>query len=59
MPQNSTMKCPVMHGSQTTLRGAGTANIDWWPNQLNIGIVHQHYPASNPLGEALSIDFKG
>lgn len=54
MPQNSTKQCPVMHGAQTTLRGAGTANIDWWPNQLNVGILHQHHPASNPLGEAFN-----
>ncbi len=28
----------------------GTANRDWWPNQLNLGILHQHAPASNPMG---------
>ncbi|MBP7515125.1 MAG: catalase-peroxidase, partial [Flavobacteriales bacterium] len=30
--------------------GRGTGNRDWWPNQLNLGILHQHTPASNPLG---------
>lgn len=28
----------------------GTSNLDWWPNQLNLNILHQHHPASNPLG---------
>ena len=41
-------KCPFAHGAKTTL---GTqSNRDWWPNQLNLGILHQHAPASNPLG---------
>jgi len=43
-------KCPVMHGAQTTVRGQGTANEDWWPNQLNLRILHQHTPAASPLG---------
>jgi len=43
-------KCPVMHGARTTLGGAAKANHDWWPSQLNLGILHQHSPASNPLG---------
>ncbi len=29
----------------------GPSNQDWWPNQLNLHILHQHHPASNPLGE--------
>ncbi|WP_170396991.1 catalase/peroxidase HPI [Ruegeria arenilitoris] len=36
--------CPVMHGAGTR------SNRDWWPNQLNLSILHQHAPASNPLG---------
>ncbi|MEA5445693.1 catalase/peroxidase HPI [Gammaproteobacteria bacterium AB-CW1] len=44
-------KCPVFHGAQTTKRGKGTTNIDWWPNQLNLSILHQHTAESNPLGE--------
>lgn len=43
-------KCPVAHGSNTRFSGRGTTNRDWWPNQLNLGILHQHAPASNPLG---------
>ena len=41
-------KCPVMHG--TTPPGRARSNRDWWPNQLNLGILHQNVPASNPLG---------
>ncbi|TAL33040.1 MAG: catalase/peroxidase HPI [Spirochaetes bacterium] len=29
--------------------GRGTSNRDWWPNQLNLGVLHQHTPASNPM----------
>ncbi|MDX1588275.1 MAG: catalase/peroxidase HPI [Oleiphilaceae bacterium] len=43
-------KCPVMHGAATT-PSKGTTNRDWWPNQLNLAILHQHSPKSNPLGE--------
>ena len=44
-------KCPVMHGGNTKVGGRGTKNIDWWPNQLNIKILHQNDRKSNPLGE--------
>jgi catalase-peroxidase len=43
-------KCPVPHGVNPLTSGRGTTNRDWWPNQLNLGILHQHHPASNPLG---------
>jgi len=43
-------KCPVMHGSRTKLGDKGTANHDWWPNQLNLKILHQNTAESNPLG---------
>lgn len=46
--------CPVMHGSNTNLRGAGTRNEDWWPNQLNLKILHQNDKKSNPLGEGFN-----
>lgn len=40
-------KCPVMgHGNS----GRGTTNRDWWPNQLNLNILHQQSEKSNPLG---------
>jgi len=39
-------KCPVVH------RTAARANRDWWPNQLNLQVLHQHSSLSNPMGEA-------
>ena len=48
---SSAGKCPVMHGGNTTLGGKATKNVDWWPNQLNIKILHQNDKKSNPLGE--------
>ena len=48
---NDTGKCPVAHGVLGKIPGGGTSNKDWWPNQLNIDILHQHSSASNPLGE--------
>ncbi|WP_336771110.1 catalase/peroxidase HPI [Paenibacillus sp. MMO-58] len=44
-------KCPVMHGSATSFKSSGTSNRDWWPNQLNLNILHQHDRKSNPMGE--------
>jgi catalase-peroxidase len=41
-------KCPVT-GKHTT--GGGTTNQDWWPNQLNLDILHQHSSKSNPMGD--------
>ena len=46
-------KCPVMHGSVTTNNGVSTTNRDWWPNQLNLNILHQNDKRSNPM----SLDF--
>ena len=41
-------KCPVMHGALTKNKGTGTSNKEWWPNQLNLSILHQHDQKSNP-----------
>ena len=41
-------KCPVPHNP--TVSGGGTSNRDWWPNQLNLNILHQHSAKGNPLG---------
>ena len=49
-------KCPVMHGSATTNSGISTSNKDWWPNQLNLNILHQHDKRSNPMG--LDFDYR-
>jgi catalase-peroxidase len=45
-------KCPVMHGEHAPTAGRGTSNRDWWPNQLNLSILHQHSALSDPMGEA-------
>lgn len=47
-------KCPVMHGSRTKLNSEGPGNNFWWPNQLNLSILHQHSPKSNPMGESFN-----
>ena len=44
-------KCPVMHGAMTTHSSSGTSNKDWWPNQLNLNILHQHDTKSNPMDD--------
>ncbi len=43
-------KCPFTGTSGSTTAVRGTSNRDWWPNQLNLGVLHQHAPAGNPLG---------
>ena len=43
-------KCPVMHGGATSA-SMGTMNEDWWPNALNLDILHQHDSKTNPLGK--------
>ncbi len=40
-------RCPVMHGANTT---TGTTVLDWWPNSLNLDILHQHDGKTDPLG---------
>ncbi len=47
---NSESKCPFGHGAQNKT-GKGTSNKDWWPNQLNLNILHQHSDLSNPMGK--------
>ena len=39
-------KCPVAHGARQT-----RTNVDWWPNQVNVNILHQHSPKSDPMGK--------
>src|SRR6266852_2497511 len=41
-------KCPVMHTTVVM------SNRDWWPNQLNLQVLHQHSSLSNPMGEAFN-----
>jgi len=44
-------KCPVKHGPMSHTTQGGTSNRDWWPNQLNLKVLHQNAPVSDPMGE--------
>jgi catalase-peroxidase len=44
-------KCPVIHGVNPSTTFGGRSNRDWWPNQLNLKILHQNSPLSDPLGK--------
>jgi catalase-peroxidase len=44
-------KCPVTGRANNPTGGGGTSNRDWWPNRLNLKILHQHSYKSNPMGE--------
>lgn len=48
---HSAGKCPVMHGGMTS---TGSTVMDWWPNALNLDILHQHDKKTNPLGDSFS-----
>jgi catalase-peroxidase len=39
-------KCPVAHGARKSY-----TNVDWWPNQVNVNVLHQHSPKSDPMGK--------
>ena len=43
-------KCPVMHGGHKHVAAGVRSNRDWWPNQLNLKILHQNSSLSNPMG---------
>ena len=51
---NSESKCPVMSPAHRNTAAGGLSNRDWWPNQLNLQMLHQHSSLSNPLGEEFS-----
>ena len=51
---NELDKCPVMHGSATSNSSTIRTNKDWWPNQLNVGILHQNDKRSNPMSTEFS-----
>ena len=48
----SDSKCPVTGGSHKRNAVAAMSNRDWWPNRLNLQVLHQHSSLSNPMGEA-------
>jgi len=66
MSNPSEAKCPFHAAAGARATQGAQSNADWWPNQLNLGILHQHAPASNPMdpdfdyAEAFKkIDFAG
>jgi catalase-peroxidase len=48
---NEDSNWPDTGGTDNPAAGSGTSNRDWWPNQLNLKILHQNSPMSNPMGE--------
>jgi len=44
-------KCPVMHGASTNALARSISNRDWWPNQLNLNLLHTHSKKSDPMGD--------
>ncbi len=46
---SSESKCPVAHGARKF-----QTNADWWPNQMNLKVLHQHSPLSDPMGKAFN-----
>jgi catalase-peroxidase len=50
MSNDNQGKCPVMHGAATTNSSESSTSVrDWWPNNLNLNILHQHDRKSNPM----------
>jgi catalase-peroxidase len=47
-------KCPVTGKTGKSIAGGGTSNRDWWPNQLNLKMLHQHSGLCNPTGGAFN-----
>ena len=47
-------KCPVTGMTRKAAAGSGPSNRDWWPNQLNLKILHQNSSLSNPMGESFN-----
>jgi len=47
-------KCPFAGGNLNHTTSGSKGNLDWWPNQLNLGILHQHSSLSNPMGESFN-----
>ncbi len=44
-------KCPVVGGARGNTQNWTPSNADWWPNQLNLKMLHQHSPLSDPMGK--------
>ncbi len=48
---NESRQCPFLGGAMQFTAGSGRSNRDWWPNMLNLKILHQHAPMANPMEE--------
>jgi catalase-peroxidase len=46
-----TITCPFLNGTPKQTAGGGTSNRDWWPNQLNLKVLHQNSTLSDPMGK--------
>ncbi len=46
-------KCPVAHGARKS-----PTNVDWWPNQVDLQVLHQHSPKSDPMDKGLQLHWK-
>ena len=51
---NGESECPFAPAAQRHTAAGALSNSDWWPNQLNLKILHQNTPESNPMGEAFN-----
>ena len=51
---NEDSKCPVTGRGRKHTAGGGTSNREWWPNQLNLKILHQHSSLSDPMGKGFN-----
>ena len=51
---NENSKCPVTGRTGNPTGGRGTSSSDWWPSQLDLKMLHQNSPKSNPMGEAFN-----
>ncbi len=51
---DSELTCPVMHGARQHMLAGAPGNNTWWPNQLNLKILHQHSAKSNPMDESFN-----
>lgn len=51
MPKSSKGKCPIAHGGHTR---NGQSNMDWWPESLNLDILHQHDSKTNPMDSSFN-----
>jgi len=47
-------KCPFSNGARKHAVAGTPANANWWPDQLNLKMLHQHSQLSNPMGEAFN-----